>query len=186
MKVAQRNVVEVQDLEVKFYTYAGIVEALDGVNIFIKQGEILGLVGETGCGKSVTSLSIMKLVPPPGRIEGGSIILGGGLKRQDILTMEDDSVRLMRGKDISMIFQEPRAYLNPVYTVENQIAEVMYVHRKEELLKKSLGLRNNGQSLITIWLNLRSNGTLKSGERGMRGERLSLGRGLLVFPRILR
>jgi peptide/nickel transport system ATP-binding protein len=138
MKVAQRNVVEVQDLEVKFYTYAGIVEALDGVNIFIKQGEILGLVGETGCGKSVTSLSIMKLVPPPGRIEGGSIILGGGLKRQDILTMEDDSVRLMRGKDISMIFQEPRAYLNPVYTVENQIAEVMYVHRKEELLKKSV------------------------------------------------
>lgn len=136
--MAQRNIVEVQDLEVKFYTYSGVVEALDGVNIFIKEGEILGLVGETGCGKSVTSLSIMKLVPPPGRIEGGRIILSGGPKRQDILTMGDDSIRLMRGKDISMIFQEPRAYLNPVYTVENQISEVMYVHRKNELLEKSI------------------------------------------------
>jgi peptide/nickel transport system ATP-binding protein len=136
--VAQRNIVEVHDLEVKFYTYAGVVEALDGVNLFVKEGEILGLVGETGSGKSVTSLSIMMLVPPPGKIEDGRIVLSGVSGQQDILTMNDDSLRRMRGKEISMIFQEPRAYLNPVYTVRDQISEVMLVHRKKELLSSSV------------------------------------------------
>jgi peptide/nickel transport system ATP-binding protein len=136
--VAHRNVVEVQDLEVKFYTYAGVVEALDGVNLFIREGEILGLVGETGSGKSVTSLSIMRLVPPPGKIEGGKVMLRDGSTQQDILAMKEDSLRVMRGKDISMIFQEPRAYLNPVYSVENQISEAMLVHRKDELLRNSI------------------------------------------------
>jgi len=114
------------------------VEALDGVNLFIKKGEILGLVGETGCGKSVTSLSMLMLVPPPGRIEGGTIRFGDSSEQQDILSMDENSLRRIRGKDISMIFQEPRAYLNPVYTVENQISEVMLVHRNEELLEKSI------------------------------------------------
>lgn len=136
--MTQRNIVEVRDLEVKFYTYAGVVEALDGVNLFVKEGEILGLVGETGCGKSVTSLSIMMLVPPPGKIEGGTILYNTPSRQQDILAMSDDSVRKLRGKDISMIFQEPRAYLNPVYSVEDQISEVMLVHRKDELLKNSI------------------------------------------------
>lgn len=136
--MAQRNIVEVHDLEVKFYTYAGVVEALDGVNLFVKEGEILGLVGETGSGKSVTSLSIMMLVPPPGKIEDGRIVLSGVSGQQDILTMNDDSLRRMRGKEISMIFQEPRAYLNPVYTVRDQISEVMLVHRKKELLSSSV------------------------------------------------
>ena len=136
--MAERNIVEVQGLEVKFYTYSGVVEALDGVNLFIKEGEILGLVGETGCGKSVTSLSIMRLVPPPGMIEGGKILYNSPSKQQDILAINEDSVRKLRGKDISMIFQEPRAYLNPVYTVGDQISEVILVHRKDELLKKSI------------------------------------------------
>jgi peptide/nickel transport system ATP-binding protein len=131
-----KNVVEVQNLSVKFYTYAGVVEALDGVNIAIREGEILGLVGETGCGKSVTSLSILMLVPPPGKIEGGNIRLDtrGGA---DILTMDDASLRSMRGKDISMIFQEPRAYLNPVYDVDDQISEIILVHRLPEFLNKA-------------------------------------------------
>ena len=136
--MTQRSIVEVQDLEVKFYTYSGVVEALDGVNLFIKEGEILGLVGETGCGKSVTSLSIMRLVPPPGKIEGGKIIYDSPSKQQDILAINEDSIRKLRGKDISMIFQEPRAYLNPVYTVEDQISEVILVHRKDELLRNSI------------------------------------------------
>jgi peptide/nickel transport system ATP-binding protein len=136
--VAQKSILEVQDLNVKFYTYAGVVEALDGVNLFIKKGEILGLVGETGCGKSVTSLSMLMLVPPPGRIEGGTIRFGDTSEQQDILSMDENSLRRIRGKDISMIFQEPRAYLNPVYTVENQISEVMLVHRNQELLEKSI------------------------------------------------
>jgi peptide/nickel transport system ATP-binding protein len=136
--MAERTLLEVQDLQVKFYTYAGVVEALDGVNLFIKEGEILGLVGETGCGKSVTSLSIMMLVPPPGKIEGGRIILSGASKQQNVLTWDKESITQMRGKDIAMIFQEPRAYLNPVYSVENQIAEILLVHRKDELLKNSI------------------------------------------------
>jgi peptide/nickel transport system ATP-binding protein len=136
--VAQRNILEVRDLNVKFYTYAGVVEALDGVNLFIKKGEILGLVGETGCGKSVTSLSMLMLVPPPGKVESGKIIYGDASKQQDILAMDERSLREIRGKDISMIFQEPRAYLNPVYSVENQIAEVMLVHRNQELLERSI------------------------------------------------
>jgi peptide/nickel transport system ATP-binding protein len=121
---------------VKFYTYAGVVEALDGVNLAVRQGEILGLVGETGSGKSVTSLSILMLVPPPGKIEGGNIRLDtkGGA---NILAMDDASLRSIRGKDISMIFQEPRAYLNPVYTVEDQISEIMLVHRLPEFLNKA-------------------------------------------------
>jgi len=138
MTVSQASIVEIQDLEVKFYTYAGVVEALDGVNLFVREGEILGLVGETGSGKSVTSLSIMRLVPPPGIIEGGRIILRESGKQRDTLTMNENSIRQMRGKDIAMIFQEPRAYLNPVYSVENQISEVMLVHRKVELLENSI------------------------------------------------
>jgi peptide/nickel transport system ATP-binding protein len=138
MTMSQGNIVEIQDLEVKFYTYAGVVEALDGVNLFVREGEILGLVGETGSGKSVTSLSIMRLVPPPGIIEGGRIILRDSKKQQDTLTMSENSIRKVRGKDIAMIFQEPRAYLNPVYSTQDQIAEVMLVHRKEELLENSI------------------------------------------------
>jgi oligopeptide/dipeptide ABC transporter ATP-binding protein len=132
------TVVEVKDLKVNFYTYAGVVEALDGVNVSLREGEILGLVGETGSGKSVTSLSVMMLVPAPGRIEGGAIYVKNDSGKNDVLLMDDASLRSMRGKDISMIFQEPRAYLNPVYTVENQISEVILVHRKQELLKNAL------------------------------------------------
>jgi peptide/nickel transport system ATP-binding protein len=133
-----KTIVEVKDLKVNFYTYAGVVEALDGVNVSLREGEILGLVGETGSGKSVTSLSVLMLVPPPGIIEGGSIYIESEQKERDILLMDDGQLRGMRGKDISMIFQEPRAYLNPVYTVEDQIGEVMLVHRKQEFVKKIL------------------------------------------------
>jgi peptide/nickel transport system ATP-binding protein len=95
-------------------------------------------VGETGSGKSVTSLSVMRLVPPPGRIEGGEVYFQKQAKKQRIMKLDEESLRSIRGKDIAMIFQEPRAYLNPVYTVEDQIAEVMLVHRKEEFLKKAI------------------------------------------------
>lgn len=136
--MAQESILEIKDLEVKFYTYAGVVEALDGVNLSIRRGEILGLVGETGSGKSVTSLSVMMLVPPPGKIENGGIYFRSEGKTQNILSLNDASLRDIRGKDISMIFQEPRAYLNPVYSVVDQISEVMLVHRKQEFLQKAI------------------------------------------------
>jgi peptide/nickel transport system ATP-binding protein len=134
----EQSIVEVKNLIVKFYTYAGIVEALDGVNLKLKPGEILGLVGETGCGKSVTSLSMLQLVPPPGKIEGGEIHFNKNGKIVNITSMDAQLLREVRGKDIAMIFQEPRAYLNPVYTIETQIGEALLLHRREEFLKKAI------------------------------------------------
>jgi oligopeptide/dipeptide ABC transporter ATP-binding protein len=136
--MSQETLVEVKGLTVNFYTYAGVVEALDGVNVALRKGEILGVVGETGSGKSVTSLSVLNLVPPPGRIEKGNIIVETENGKEDVLFLDDSSLRKIRGRDVAMIFQEPRAYLNPVYTVEDQIAEVMLVHRKPEFLKNAL------------------------------------------------
>jgi peptide/nickel transport system ATP-binding protein len=151
--MSQIPIIEVKDLKVNFYTYAGVVEALDGVNVSLREGEILGLVGETGSGKSVTSLSMMMLVPAPGRIEGGDIFMKTESGTDDILLMNDASLRDMRGKDISMIFQEPRAYLNPVYTVEDQISEVVFVHRKHEFLKKALTVLEKEQKGGTLEAN---------------------------------
>jgi len=132
------EILSVQDLELRFYTYEGVVEALDKVNLKIKKGEILGLVGETGCGKSVTSLSILNIVPSPGKIEGGQITFYNREKPVDLLQQKDAFLRKIRGKEIAMIFQEPRAYLNPVYNVRYQISEVLMLHRKEEIIQKTL------------------------------------------------
>ena len=132
------EILSVQDLELRFYTYEGVVEALDKVNLKVKKGEILGLVGETGCGKSVTSLSILDIVPSPGKIEGGQITFYNREKPVDLLQQKDAFLRQIRGKEIAMIFQEPRAYLNPVYNVKDQIGEVLMLHRKEEIVKKAL------------------------------------------------
>lgn len=132
------SLVEVKNLVVRFYTYAGIVEALEGVNLHVKPGEILGLVGETGCGKSVTSFSILQLVPSPGKIEGGEIYFNKDGKVLNLRKLDEDSIRKIRGKEIAMVFQEPRAYLNPVYTIETQIGEALLTHRMEEFLKRAI------------------------------------------------
>jgi len=108
------------------------------VNLELRKGEILGLVGETGCGKSVTSLSILNLVPTPGRIEGGRIIFYAREKPISLLEQKDSFLRQVRGKDIAMIFQEPRAYLNPVYSVKDQIGEVLMLHRRQEMAQMAL------------------------------------------------
>ena len=116
---------EVENLVVSFGTDAGPLRAVDGVSFSIDKGQTLCLVGESGCGKSVTSLSLLRLIPnPPGRIESGSIRFGG----QDLLGLPESEIRKVRGKQIAMIFQEPMTSLNPVYTVENQIAEVLRLH----------------------------------------------------------
>jgi peptide/nickel transport system ATP-binding protein len=143
--LAEGSVVEVKNLVVRFYTYAGIVEALDGVNLKIRPGEILGLVGETGCGKSVTSFSILQLVPPPGAIEEGEIHFNKDGKIIDVRKLRKDSIRQIRGKEISMIFQEPRAYLNPVYTVETQIGEALLTHRRNEFLERAIKTERAGK-----------------------------------------
>ncbi len=115
----------IRDLRTWFSTEAGVARAVDGISFEIGAGETVGIVGESGCGKSVTALSILRLIQPPGRIEPGSVIEFEG---KDIVTLGDDEIREIRGNRISMIFQEPMSALNPVFTVGDQVAEVARVH----------------------------------------------------------
>ncbi|MDP1861665.1 MAG: ABC transporter ATP-binding protein [Gemmatimonadaceae bacterium] len=115
----------VENLRTYFHTAAGLARAVDGVSFSIARGETLGVVGESGCGKSVTALSMLRLVQPPGRIEQGSHIWFEG---RDLLTASDEEIRRVRGNRIAMVFQEPMTALNPVFTVGDQIAEVARVH----------------------------------------------------------
>ncbi len=118
--------IQVKDLRTSFFTPEGEVKAVDGVSYEIAEGRTLGLVGESGCGKSVTALSIMRLVPPPGKIVGGEILYRG----RDLLKLDNESMRKIRGNEISMIFQEPMTSLNPVFTVGDQIGEAVRLHQK--------------------------------------------------------
>ena len=120
------HLLEVKDLQTHFPTRAGLVRAVDGVSFYLDRGELLGLVGESGCGKSITALSIMRLIGQPGRIVNGEILFDG----KDLLKLSDAEMREMRGDDIAMIFQDPMTSLNPVYTVGEQIAEALRLHRK--------------------------------------------------------
>jgi len=120
------HLLEVNNLRTHFPTRAGLVRAVDGVSFYLDRGELLGLVGESGCGKSMTALSVMRLIAPPGKIVGGEILFDG----KDLLKFSDSEMRQMRGDDIAMIFQDPMTSLNPVYTVGEQIAEALRLHRK--------------------------------------------------------
>jgi oligopeptide/dipeptide ABC transporter ATP-binding protein len=120
------GLLEVRSLRTVFDTEAGTAPAVDGIDFAVNEGETVGIVGESGCGKSVTALSILRLVPsPPGRIAGGAILLDG----EDLLGLDDESMRRVRGNDVAMIFQEPMTSLNPVFTVGSQIAEPLRLHR---------------------------------------------------------
>ena len=120
------HLLEVTNLQTEFPTRAGLVKAVNDVSFYVDEGELLGLVGESGCGKSITALSVMRLIAPPGRIAGGSIKFKG----EELTTATGDRMREIRGDDISMIFQDPMTSLNPVYTVGEQIAEALRLHRK--------------------------------------------------------
>jgi peptide/nickel transport system ATP-binding protein len=117
---------EVKNLRTHFQTRAGLVRAVDDVSFQLDRGELLGLVGESGCGKSMTALSIMRLIAPPGRIVEGQILFDG----KDLLKLSDAEMREMRGDDVAMIFQDPMTSLNPVFTVGEQIGEALRLHRK--------------------------------------------------------
>ena len=117
---------KVEDLRVVFDTPEGVSHAVNGVSFEIQEGETLGLVGESGCGKSVTSLAILRLIQPPGRITSGRLLYRG----RDLMPLRDPEIRRIRGKEIALIFQEPVAALNPVFTVGFQISEAIRVHHK--------------------------------------------------------
>ncbi len=119
-----RPLLTVESLETHFATNQGVLRAVDGVSFTIDRGEVLGLVGESGCGKSVTSLSIMRLVPPPGRIAGGKVLFEG----EDLLAKDGEAMRRVRGARIAMVFQEPMTSLNPVFSIGDQIASAILAH----------------------------------------------------------
>lgn len=126
MTAVQEHLLEVRNLKTYFYTYEGTARAVDGVSYHLDSGEALGIVGESGCGKSVTAASIMRIVPdPPGRIVSGEIFLHG----QDLVRLTQKKMRRIRGRRIAMIFQEPMTSLNPVFTIGNQIAEMFILHK---------------------------------------------------------
>ena len=120
-----KPLLEVKGLKTYFYTEDGVVRAVDGVNFEVYPGEVLGIVGESGCGKSVTSLSIMRLISRPGRVDAGEILFEGA----DLLKLSEEEMTKMRGNRISMIFQQPQTALNPVFKVGDQLAEVLNVHQ---------------------------------------------------------
>ena len=129
------HLLEVQNLKTHFQTRAGIVKAVDDVSFSIGEGELLGLVGESGCGKSITAVSIMRLIQPPGKIVGGSIKFKG----EELTTASNERMREIRGDDIAMIFQDPMTSLNPVFTVGEQIAEALRLHKKLDRRQARLG-----------------------------------------------
>jgi peptide/nickel transport system ATP-binding protein len=119
-------VLEIKDLKTHFFTYAGVVKAVDGINLCLNQDEVLGIVGETGCGKSVTARSILKLVPEPGKIVSGEIKLNG----KDVLAMNDKEINDLRGGQVAMIFQNPLSSLNPLFTIGEQVSHIIRIHQK--------------------------------------------------------
>src|SRR3990170_2160352 len=118
---------QVRDLKTYFFTDDGVVKAVDGISYDVEQGETLGLVGESGCGKSVSALSILRLISsPPGKIVGGEVLFEG----EDLLKVDEDEIRHVRGNKIAMIFQEPMTSLNPVLTIGRQLTEALELHLK--------------------------------------------------------
>jgi peptide/nickel transport system ATP-binding protein len=135
----ERPLLEVSGLRTSFATRDGLVRAVDGISFNVDRGEIMGLVGESGCGKSVTSLSIMRLVPPPGRIEAGSVLFEG----RDLLTLRPEQMRSIRGQQLAMVFQQPTSSLNPVWDVGRQIGETLEIHkgmRRKQARSRALDL----------------------------------------------
>jgi oligopeptide/dipeptide ABC transporter ATP-binding protein len=133
-----RILLEVKNLKTYFHSDRGVVKAADDVSFYVNEGETLGIVGESGCGKSISCMSLVRLVEtPPGKYEGGEILFNG----EDMLKVSDERIREIRGNDISFIFQEPMTSLNPIFKIGRQISETMMLHRgmtKDEAYKESI------------------------------------------------
>ena len=154
MEEKRKNLLEVKDLRVSFFTPAGEVKAVDGITYTLGYNEVMGIVGESGSGKSVEAYSIIGLLQTPGKVVGGSITFDG----EDLLSYDEEAMRNVRGRDISMIFQNPMTCLNPVYTIGNQLTEALTCHdksiSKEEAEKRAIAMLelvgiNNAQKRMT-------------------------------------
>ena len=177
---AKKKLLEVKNLKTYFYTEDGVVKAVDGVDFYVMEGEVLGLVGESGCGKSVTSFSIMRLVGVPGKIVSGEIFFAG----KDVLKMSENEMTAMRGNRMSMIFQQPQSSLNPVFTVGDQVAEVLQIHQgmnKEQAWKRSVELL----SMVGIPDPARKAKAYPHEMSGGQAQRVMIAMGLALSPELL-
>lgn len=128
-------VLTIHDLRIEFETFEGTAQVLDGIHLTLRKRETLGLVGETGCGKSITAKAILRLLPiPPARILSGEILFNG----KDLLKVSDEEMKEIRGKDIAMVFQDPMTFLNPVFTIEEQLVDVLLAHTNREIPEKRM------------------------------------------------
>ena len=177
---APAPILEIRNLKTYFYTEDGVVKAVDGVDFEVYRGEVFGLVGESGCGKSVTSFSVMRLVGQPGKIIAGEILFDG----QNLLALTEDEMTRIRGNRVSMIFQQPTSCLNPVFRVGDQIAEVLDIH-------KSLGKQKGWERAIAL---LRMVGVPAAEKRaqafphelsGGMAQRVMIAMGLACVPELL-
>ncbi|HEY3344502.1 MAG TPA: ABC transporter ATP-binding protein [Anaerolineaceae bacterium] len=174
------NILEVRGLKTYFFTEEGVVKAVDGVDFSVKPGEVLGLVGESGCGKSVTSLSIMRLIAPPGKIMEGEILFEG----QDLLKLPEREMVSMRGNRLSMIFQQPQSSLNPVFTAGEQVAEVLQIHKnmeKKEAWERAIELLR----LVGIADPERKASAFPHEMSGGQAQRVMIAMGLALNPQLL-
>ncbi|WP_174732548.1 ABC transporter ATP-binding protein [Mesobacillus harenae] len=178
---ASAPVLDVRQLKTSFFSSGGEIPAVDKISFSINKGEILGIVGESGCGKSVTSLSIMKLIPqPPGKIVEGEILLNG----EDLVTASERRMREIRGNDVAMIFQEPMTSLNPLFTIGNQMVEALSIHKK---LKKSQASQQAIDMLKIVGLP-RAEQIMKEYPHQLSGgmrQRVMIGMALSCHPKLL-
>ncbi|MBU2510213.1 ABC transporter ATP-binding protein [bacterium] len=175
------TLLKITNLNIRFHTYKAIVSAIQGVNLNMREGETLGLVGESGCGKTVTASAILQLIPtPPGEIVSGEILFEG----EDILRKNDQEMRSIRGKTISMIFQDPMTSLNPVFTIGEQITSVIKTHQK---LNKSKALKKATEMLFLVGLS-NPKETLKKYAHELSGgmcQRVMIAMALSCKPKLL-
>ena len=172
---------EVKNLKTYFYTENGVVPALDGVSFKLSPGKVIGLVGESGCGKSVASLSILRLIQsPPGKIEGGNILFNGS----DLLSINERQMKKIRGNDIAMIFQEPMTSLNPVFTVGDQIGEAIQLHQR---MNKKMAQRKTVEMLKLVGIS-RAEEVVKEYPNSLSGgmrQRVMIAMALSCQPQLL-
>lgn len=181
IRVTQAPVLDVKQLRTSFFSSDGEVPAVDDISFSVNKGEILGIVGESGCGKSVTSLSIMKLIPqPPGKIVGGEILLDG----EDLVKASEKRMREIRGNEVAMIFQEPMTSLNPLFTIGDQLTEGIKLHKK---LNKKAAIQQAVEMLKLVGLP-RAEQIIKEYPHQLSGgmrQRVMIAMALSCHPRLL-